>query len=108
MPHLTLNTENLSVAKLTSDKALYKVRDVLVRHDAAPRVEGVLHRVLQQVGDVRRVDVSKTEQPSREVGGIVIRTEHTPKLLVEYTLHRMPATEAEYDYTGQHYHQLKR
>lgn len=62
-----------------------------MRHDAAPRVEGVLHRVLQQVGDVRRVDISKTEQPSREVGGIVIRTEHTPKLLVEYTLHRMPA-----------------
>lgn len=79
-----------------------------MRHDAAPRVEGVLYRVLQQVGDVRRVDVGKTEQPSREVGGIVIRTEHTSKLLVEYTLHRMPATEAEYDYTAQHYHQLKR
>lgn len=77
-----------------------------MRHDATPRVERVLHRVLQQVGDVRRVDVSKTEQPSGEIGGIVIRTEHTPKLLVEYTLHRMPVTEAEYDYTRQYYHKL--
>jgi hypothetical protein len=37
------------------------------------------------------VDVSEPEQPTGEVRGVVVGTEHAAKLLVEHTLHGLPA-----------------
>lgn len=52
----------------------------------------MFHRVLQQVSYMWRVDISKTEQSSWEVCWIVVCAEHTPKLFVENTFHRLPKT----------------
>lgn len=48
--------------------------------------EGVVH----QIGDIGGVDVSEAEQTSREVRGVVVRTEHTTELWVKHCLYFIP------------------
>lgn len=68
-----------------------EIRAIFVRHDAAARVERVRLRVVQQVRDVRRVDVGEAEQASREVSRVVVCTEHATELRVKHRLYIIPA-----------------
>lgn len=70
---------------------LYEIWAILMRHDAAPRVEGVRERVVHQVWDVGRVDVGEAEQAPREVSRVVVCTEHATELWVKYCLYFVPA-----------------
>lgn len=55
-----------------------------MRHNAASRIERVRQRVVEQIADVRRVDVGEAEQPTREIRGIVVGAENAAELLVEH------------------------
>ena len=54
-----------------------------MRESTTSRVECIIQGVVQQVDDVRHVDVSKTIQSAGEVGGVVKRPKDASKLLVE-------------------------
>ena len=52
------------------------MRPKLVRQDAPPRVEGVADRVAAEVRHPGRVDVGEPEQPTREVGWVLVGPEN--------------------------------
>lgn len=87
--HLSLSLthmHNISAPPSMGARALHKIRAVLVRHDAASRIKRVPDRIVQQITDVRRIDVGEAEQTAREVRRIVVRAEYASELLVEHAL----------------------
>lgn len=55
----------------------------LMGQGPSPGVEGVAERVVEQVGDVRHVDVRVAEEAPREVRRVVVSAEDAPKVGVE-------------------------
>ena len=55
------------------------------------RVEGVVCRIVQHVGEAGHVDVSEARQAAEEVGGVVVRAEQAAELGVEHRLGKHPA-----------------
>jgi ribosomal protein S7 len=64
-------------------RVLNKVRRVLVRHDASPRVKSVGNRVMHQITYVRCVNVSKSKKSSRKIAWVLVGAENASKLGVE-------------------------
>lgn len=64
----------------------------LVRQQASARQEGVLERILEQVGDVRHVDVRVAKQTARKVGRVVVGAEDAAELRVVQGLCLEPET----------------
>lgn len=54
-------------------------------HDAAAWIKCMLHRVIHQIWYIAGVYIGKAEQSPREIGRIVVGTEHTSELFVEHT-----------------------
>lgn len=75
------------------DVILYEVISILMGHDATARVESVRERVVSQIGDVGRIDIGEAEQASREVGGVVVSSEHAAELGVKHRLDLVPGIE---------------
>lgn len=79
----------------------------LVLQRSTAREKGVLEVVVEETADGGHVDVCKARQSAREVSGVVVCSEQTPKLCIEDVLCLWPAIKT-HSYLGTWLYQLQR